>query len=100
MVDRGNEIQLERFDAVFLLGPQKSGKTSLLKQMNENISNSQYLNFKTLSDDDSMRIINIIADDILAGAEKTYLIDEATYIFFQEAELNKLSEMVKKMTSC
>jgi len=75
-----------------LLGPRKCGKTYALNQINSDLDNTELLNFKTLSDDDSMKAINAIVDAILTGTEKTYLIDEATYMFFPEEEIAKIAE--------
>ncbi|MBR1439819.1 MAG: ATP-binding protein [Lachnospiraceae bacterium] len=85
-------------DVVFLLGPRKCGKTIGLLQIKEDGSDNEikYYDFKTLKDNESMDLINAICKDILLGTKVTYLLDEATYIYFAEEEISKIAEARSK----
>ena len=83
---------LNKRNIIFLLGPRKCGKTVALQQINKNNSNTQYIDFKGFSEEKSMDIINEIVEDVLSSKEKTYLLDEMTYAFFPETEIEKIAE--------
>lgn len=83
---------LSEYNVVFVLGPRKCGKTFALLQLKENYGEiAEYVDFKGFSEEESMEKINAIAESIEKGEDKIYLLDEATYIFFPEAEIEKIA---------
>jgi len=82
---------LELSNVVFLLGPRKCGKTFALRQIDEDCSNIQYVDFKLLSKEQSMDTVNALCSNILSGAKVTYLLDEVTHAFFPEVEIAKIA---------
>ncbi len=79
-------------DVIFLLGPRKCGKTVCLMQHSDELCNSVLIDFKTLSDDESVLKVNQIIEDILGGADIIYLLDEVTNMFHPEEEIARIAQ--------
>lgn len=82
---------LKQTNVIFLLGPRKCGKTFALNQIDDEIANTRYFDFKKLSEDESMKVIENIVEHIHAGEDVIYLLDETTHMFFPEEEISKLA---------
>jgi hypothetical protein len=85
------EKSINKTNVVFLLGPRRCGKTVSLLQLNRNIENAHYYNFKSMSDDESMALFDEIKDSMFRDCNKVYLLDEITYAFHPEREINEIS---------
>lgn len=85
--------------ATFLLGPRKCGKTVSLKQAEKHFANAEYIDFKTLPDTDKLDAIDHVCNSIREGEEKVYLLDEITYSYNPELEINKISEMFSETSN-
>ena len=86
--------QLKVKDIIYLLGPRKSGKTVILKQLNNSkLFNLEYINFKSYIGEDSLEITKRIEEDIINGVNKVYLLDEVTYMFCPEGEIARIAEV-------
>ncbi len=59
-------------------------------QLSVNIPDTVYYDAKQMNDDEASDLIDKIADDIKNNVRKTYLIDEATYLFEPERSIAKL----------
>lgn len=84
---------------VFLLGPRKCGKTVCLMQHDAELSNSTLIDFKTISDDESVEKINLIIEDVINGVDKVYLLDEVTYMSHPEEEIARIAQAYTKAIS-
>ena len=82
---------LEQNSVSFLLGTRKCGKTVCLKQLNEELNNSTYIDFKTLSDDEKLDVFDEVLDSIKNNKDKIYLLDEITYVKTAEVEIYKIA---------
>ncbi len=85
------ENALKKTNVIFLLGPRKCGKTVALLQLKQNIPKTQYYNFKTMSDEESMDLFDNIRQAMAEDLERIYLLDEITYAFFPEREINEIA---------
>lgn len=75
----------------FLLGTRKCGKTVCLKQLNEELSNSVYIDFKTLNEDEKLGVFDEVIEAIKNNVKKTFLLDEITYVKTAELEICKIA---------
>lgn len=74
----------------FLLGPRKCGKTVALKQL-EHEMGATYINFKTISEKDSSNVFDSIISSMKNDEKHIFLLDEITYAFHPEREINKIA---------
>lgn len=84
--------KLTETPVVFLLGPRKCGKTICLHQLNDNTDRSRYIDFKPLSENESMGIFDSIKESIYHNEEIVYLLDEITYAFKPEPSIYQIAE--------
>ena len=91
------EEGIKKTNATFLLGPRKCGKTVCLKQLAHEYKNAKYVNFKTLDEDESMEIFETIIRLIKEDEHVIYLLDEITYAFKPEHEINKIAEVLSEV---
>ena len=82
---------LKRFHVIFLLGPRKCGKTVALRQVEEDRGDAVYVDFKGLTREESQDVFSEICESIRMGREKVYLLDEITYAFFPEYEIERIA---------
>ncbi len=87
---------LKQTNVIFLLGPRKCGKTFALNQIDDEMANTRYFDFKKLSEDESMNVIENIVEHIHTGEDVIYLLDETTHMFFPEEEISKLAGVYTK----
>lgn len=85
------EKAIDKSAIVFLLGPRKCGKTVALLQMENSKSGVKYYNFKTMSQEDSMNLFDSIRKAMDEEQDITYLLDEITYAYLPEREINAVS---------
>lgn len=83
---------IDKSHVTFLLGPRKCGKTVCMRQIEHNIDHTFYESFKNLNQDESMRLFQGIIDDIKNDKEIIYLLDEITYAFRPENEINRVAD--------
>ena len=81
----------------FLLGPRKCGKTVALLQLQKNKNNSEYYNFKTLSQEESMSLFDSIGLAIKEDKDVIYLLDEITYAYRPEMEINEIAIILSEI---
>ena len=80
-----------RTNVIFLLGPRKCGKTYCLKQLENNIANTRYIDFKMYNEYQSMDLFDSIVNSIQKDEAIIYLLDEITYAFMPEREIEKIA---------
>lgn len=85
------EAAIDKASIVFLLGPRKCGKTVALLQLEKNRTNVAYYNFKTLTQNKSLEIFDIIKSSMEKDEERIFLLDEITYAYQPEKEINDIS---------
>lgn len=85
------EQAIDRSAVVFLLGPRKCGKTVALLQMENSSGLVSYYNFKTMDPEESMELFDTIRDSMDKDLEKVFLLDEITYAYQPEKEINEIS---------
>ena len=78
----------------FLLGPRKSGKTVCLKQLDDKLENTEYVDFKTLDNDKKNLVFNNISETIKNNDDKIYLLDEITYAGNPELEICSIASQL------
>lgn len=91
------ENAIEKSNVVFLLGPRKCGKTVALLQFEKNRDNVKYYNFKTLSQDESMDLFDAIKSAMEEDNDAIFLLDEITYAYQPEKEINEISIQLSEM---
>lgn len=92
------EASIEKSNVVFLLGPRKCGKTVALLQLDETYDNAEYHNFKIMTRDESLEIFDCIKDAIINDLDTIFLLDEITYAFEPEKEINAIAMWLTKYT--
>lgn len=85
-------IAFNKSNVIFLHGPRKCGKTVCLKQIDNDYPNAQYINFKTLSKEDGLKVFDTIKDAIDDQKDTIYLLDEITYAPDPEIQINKIAD--------
>lgn len=78
-------------NVVFLTGPRKCGKTVCLKQIEKENTNAKYVDFKSLSEAESQKVFDKICKSIEENEDILYLLDEITYAFCPEREINRIA---------
>lgn len=86
------EKMLEKTRVIFILGPRKCGKTVCLTQLNDNLSNTEYINFKTIEELQSVDVFDEIINSINTNEDKIYLLDEITYALKPEIQIYKVAQ--------
>lgn len=85
------EKAMKKSAIAFLLGPRKCGKTVALKQLERNKENTEYYNFKAMSQEESMNLFDEIKESMEKDEVKIFLLDEITYAYHPEREINEVS---------
>lgn len=65
--------------ATFVLGSRKCGKIVCLMQVRDACENAEYVDFKRVTERESMDILSRIQESIENDEDKIYLLDEMTY---------------------
>lgn len=84
---------LQQHNVIFLLGPRKCGKTIALMQLNKELPTSELYDFKTVTKEESMDLVNRIIFSIKNNDDIIYLLDEVTYMHFVDVELAKIARL-------
>lgn len=75
------EESILKNSVTFLLGTRKCGKTVCLKQLEDSLDNSVYVDFKQIADTESKyTVFDDILNDIKNNNPSVYLLDEITYV--------------------
>lgn len=90
------EKSLNKSSVIFLLEPRKCGKTVALLQLKNSRDNVKYYNFKTLTSDESMDIFDTIKSAMKDDKEALFLLDEITYAYQPEKEINEISIQISE----
>lgn len=85
------ETAFRKVSVIFLLGPRKCGKTIALFQLAKSYKNAKYYNFKTISSDKSLELFDCIRSVMSKDEEMIFLLDEITYAYQPEKEINALA---------
>lgn len=85
------EEAIDKTNFCFLLGPRKCGKTVSLLQLEKNQNTAEYYNFKTMSTEESLQLFDDIKDAMSEDLDKIFLLDEITYAYLPEREINALA---------
>lgn len=91
---KDTQAAIERSRVCFLLGPRKCGKTVCMKQLNEVLDNSVYINVKTdyVGESEKRSLVAKIENDIRNNTDIVYLIDEATYLANPDKDISRIAE--------
>ena len=81
---------LKKNNVTLLLGPRKCGKTVCMYQLYEDIAGSIYFDAKTHTDDENREFCNSVISSVVNNEDKTYLIDEITYLQYPDLFLSNL----------
>ena len=84
---------LQQHNVIFLLGPRKCGKTIAQMQLNKELPTSELYDFKTVTKEESMDLVNRIIFSIKNNDDIIYLLDEVTYMHFVDVELAKIARL-------
>ena len=82
--------QLEKHNFVFLTGPRGCGKSACLTQIASTVSNTKYLDFKNMTDDDRSNALELVFNSFRDYEEITYLMDEITCIPLFDIQIGKI----------
>lgn len=85
------EKSIEDNSITFILGARKCGKTVCMKQLEVELPNAEYYDAKQMSDDDTVDLIDEIADCIKNNEKRVFLVDEATYLLRPEQAIAKIA---------
>jgi predicted AAA+ superfamily ATPase len=76
----------------FLLGTKKCGKTVCLKQIRDELPNSEYINFKEYTQNERLKILDRVFTDIKSDKDVVYLLDDMTSVTSYDIEICNIAE--------
>lgn len=79
----------------FLMGPWKCGKTVCLRQIYEELGNSEYVDFKTVAsnDDKTLEVFGRIFQAIKSNEDRVFLLDGITHIDYADFQIKELARI-------
>lgn len=83
---------IEKNAVTFILGPRKCGKTVCLKQLDEVIKNTEYIDFKHMDENERQENIRRIRSSVFNKESKLYLLDEITYLSAPELFIYQIAD--------
>lgn len=93
------KASLKEYPVTVLLGPLRCGKTVCLKQLNEDLENVRYFDFKILSEDETLSVLDEVLEALQKNAEIIFLLDDVSYVKNIETELWKIADVCHKRDS-
>lgn len=85
------EKSVEQCKVTFILGARKCGKTVCMMQLADAFEEAEYYDLKSMDEDETVELRDVIIDSILRNEKKIYLIDETTYFIFPEKTIAKIA---------
>ena len=83
---------IDKNAVTFVLGPRKCGKTVCLKQLDEVIKNTEYIDFKHMDENERQENIRRIRSSVFNKESKLYLLDEITYLSAPELFIYQIAD--------
>ena len=91
------KASIEQNKATVVLGARKTGKTVCLKQLADELANAVYYDAKTMTDDETIDLVDNVVSSIQNNENKVFLIDETTCLLMPE---QMLAQIASAYTDC
>jgi predicted AAA+ superfamily ATPase len=83
---------INNHSTLFLFGTKMCGKTVCLRQIREELPNSEYIDFKDYAQNERLKILDRVIADIESDKDVVYLLDGMTSVANYDIEICKIAE--------